>query len=1293
MSLPRFKSALAKSGNGTSPPTWGSGDWTTLGVAAGDLLLMIVGAVDSLVPAITGPASGWTNEVENSVQGGFGTRGQVWWRVASGDSGDDASWDSDGAAGDGVITVVYVVPAGDFDPADPIDAVASSTTTNAASIPIPSVAVSGRTRVIRAAIMGNASVAVASGASTDLNVIGLSSTDPGTAISVYVADSVRIKAGTVASGTLQVTAAQSASVAVSVALKPDPNDPAPYIADRSVGKLSTQAADITFTRATDSDATGALDIQNGDIILLSAAHADASVDPTFTLPADFTEIVSPFVDGGVAVTGLLAWKLVTDAASEPATYTLLASTSSATNGFVGRLFVIREADPIGPNVSTSNTATGAASLAIADATTTEDDCLCFYGLAVGHSSDTPFAPFIGVEVCDIRTDPGNGASLFVGVLTQRAAGLPGDMTVNLLASMNSLAGMFVAFAPLVVVEGASDLDIVGVGDITMEGHPPTLDVTGVGDIVFEGRVLSELLVSSAGIIEMEGEAGTSVSQVMTPLPIRTGITISFSPESDAVDGGVGVVGQPGGQIGGDGGVPAEPPEEEVPGVIRRPSSKVWITRVIREAPDIEPFVGAHGRLDVKGWTEAFPEPTIAYWGRYKINVGGRDVTFFRGVPTQVISYSRQEPFSELNAEIFFPQIYPYEELPSWLADGANVDLYQVHPDGTKDKLWEGMGGAIRTSKAGVTLECFGAMFQLDRYVRRAVIVEDIIPNDIGVILQDLITKYGRDKGALRIGTLNRKITGIKVLSRGDWNPQLTGYISELLHLAQDEEGNVWTIHKHFGRKPRMKLKDMTTQHYSIHVAEQGVELDLVRDWTTAPTTIFGEGEYDGCSWYNAKYPRQRLDDAPIFFGSPINPGDTDKDDSMLLFEREMYERGWGAFNRDGNYNLSEEDDVRAFQSEAGISVDGIIGPQTWAAAFDVGSNGGSLKKAFPHSLYSKRFTEAWNRDASGQKTTRNPTFNPKKPRVERHISYGTHISKKEARRSAALDVERDYPASWLGTIELTTDPPEKSRRELLEGRNILVRGHQGEDRLMHISQVDVDESADPCSVKLLVDEKGRDSMTLHQMLERDRKTHDPNLRKERHYRNTSKRIKDDKPIWDCENGAGIIPEHAITGGAWNVLHIPAGSHGTIVRAEFTLRHPALCAIGVFDRPVTAAQLVRVGPLGPLAYFDYWDTFPDPRDDKDMRHEGPSPNGLIIGWGSSDEPGGLWPWTQQQVDEDNKPVTGRAVDTASWYFESEMPPWLWVAIYVAGPDDPGLQYAPAPNINYISGRLYPASGQG
>jgi peptidoglycan hydrolase-like protein with peptidoglycan-binding domain len=636
------------------------------------------------------------------------------------------------------------------------------------------------------------------------------------------------------------------------------------------------------------------------------------------------------------------------------------------------------------------------------------------------------------------------------------------------------------------------------------------------------------------------------------------------------------------------------------------------------------------------------------WGRLQLLFGSTDVTYFRQVPTTIETWENTDPFGDSELMLTFPQITVYDHLGvaplAWLFNGQQVTLRLIRPNGTRKNLWEGYASMPQDAQGNgsmpLQVQCTGVLYQADQGRQKPRFAQDA--EDIGKVISDAFNGYiSRDYGPCTPVT-----TGILTRQRGSWTPIATGFVQDLLGTATTADGsNQWTVKQHGRLGPIIALKDISTVHATVTTGAQGVTPNLSSDTHGFFNVIYGEGTApDGSRWRNTKYPNLRSDDAPIYPHSPgtvFNAGDglTGFDP----FADEMRRSGYHMASGD-TYVSADVAEVRDAQARAGILVDGIVGPQTWASIFAVGSDGGDLSGAFFMPLAYDSRVEPYLYNAQGKKIGNNPAFEPGRPRIETKIDYGENISKADATRSARATLAR-FPAPGLaGEITLKSDPAEMSRFELRAGMNIKLKKYRGGDRMLHIAQVRVNWQ--DLTVTLTVDVYFRDLISLAAIKQRNREAASDPANRGSSQRRRSRIANDTIVVFDSESGAGIIPRHAVFGGLWTVLRIPAGQVGTIAKTRYTSTGPAAAfAVGVFSKPVTSNTLARlVG--NPLGGSKPWSPEADALYDA----------GLLMAWGSIDEPAGYYPSTKT----DGGAVTGRLIDDAGWEYVSEHPPWLWVA---------------------------------
>ncbi len=107
------------------------------------------------------------------------------------------------------------------------------------------------------------------------------------------------------------------------------------------------------------------------------------------------------------------------------------------------------------------------------------------------------------------------------------------------------------------------------------------------------------------------------------------------------------------------------------------------------------------------------------WGKLQIIIGGVDVTYFRGHPTELGSWSSNEPNGDAATSITFPQISWWERPNhgeiSWTQAGKDVTILLVRPDGSTKTLFEGLNVShvYNGQGLGVGLDVLGVLYQAD----------------------------------------------------------------------------------------------------------------------------------------------------------------------------------------------------------------------------------------------------------------------------------------------------------------------------------------------------------------------------------------------------------------------------------------------------------------------------------------------------------------------------------------------------------------------------------------------------
>ena len=662
------------------------------------------------------------------------------------------------------------------------------------------------------------------------------------------------------------------------------------------------------------------------------------------------------------------------------------------------------------------------------------------------------------------------------------------------------------------------------------------------------------------------------------------------------------------------------------------------------------------------------------WGKIQMIIGGIDVTYFRDHPAEMGPWTSNEPNGDAATSVHFPQISWWERPNyndiAWIEGGKDVTILLVRPDGSKKTLFEGLVVGVGHSGQGlgITVNVLGCLYQADHtpYIQELYKSKRDIGTAIADIMDGAISRH--------YGLCNRPITGIPTNIRGSGGNRLTQGVQDLLSTAFIADAtNQWTITNLPGRRPYIKLKDKTTHHWTMAMGHPGLELDITNDFQQMVGIVWGSGiGPNGDSWFNAKYPGIRIESVPAY---PLSVGAVfvagNGNIGFDEFADEMRTRGYKMASGD-TYSTNDITEVKDAQKRAGITIDGVVGAQTWTTIFGVGGSFASLAGAHiaPLAAYSRnvQFLER----ADGSIIGPNPQYNKSLLAIGRLVEYGD-VDKAQGIRFAQGEIRprENCDPLWVGSATFNMDPENGSRWEMKAGENIFVkfmypplsRFSKDDGLLLHMSQVAVTPGG---SVTAQLSYLGHDMTTLAAIRNRNKNTLDP---ARRGTTDRSSKISQDRIIpWDSEAGGGKIQMHNLQGGFWIVFPIPAGQIGIISETLYicstaidsgtitwafnqdgALAGAKEFCVAIFSKPVTANFLQNlVG--NPLTSAGTW-----------SKHAAVLEKaGLLQAYGASDQPAGYWPGQASE----KTPKTGKMLDGSSWPWESASPPYLFMAEYCA-----------------------------
>jgi peptidoglycan hydrolase-like protein with peptidoglycan-binding domain len=657
------------------------------------------------------------------------------------------------------------------------------------------------------------------------------------------------------------------------------------------------------------------------------------------------------------------------------------------------------------------------------------------------------------------------------------------------------------------------------------------------------------------------------------------------------------------------------------------------------------------------------------WGTLRLLVDGRDVTGWaweggQPTPAQIGGYQLTEPYGYGPADFSFPHItslhvdqFGSGEL-AWFDLDKRAELVQVDAAGIRVRtVWRGFITVLSPTNDGTNVHCDG-----DASGRLA--LRDKHPElftwikDVGVLLADAFGKCNLSMTP-RLGIE----TGIELDERRlSSSGKMLGYCDEILAQSMKANGDQLTVMPDGNGNYVQQWKDRTTVAASIFNGAAGVEIDLSRDLSEEPTTLYASGRRaDGGLWLNAKAPGLKQGE-PAPFPGTLSLGDSG-DDVQTLQSKLV---GMGYLDREDaagdDFDADTEEAVQALQEDAGLAETGVVNSATWDALFDLGDTGLSLRQAHVAPLVELSETRKYNRTSNGSKAGPNPNYNPARTPVDR--TYEGFGEKKRAKRYLKRELARIHNGkNWQGTVTLKADvikgdhahadnAPEGylSRLDLTPGQNVKLHNFDSVT-LFHVSGINVDSDL---TVRLAVDTKARDLMTLGAILERNAASRVNPARqwlRQHQGRGPNQQIVE----FLSEIGGKVWTTVDCPANTWTVFPVVAGQSGSIsrVRVQVTSSSETAFALGITAIETSGEWWSQKlpDPLAAGAWDDNWR----------IQKEIDAARALLGFWGDDESPAGYSP----HVKADGWGKTGLLLDDGGFDYHTFDQPVAWFAIH---PDD-------------------------
>lgn len=263
----------------------------------------------------------------------------------------------------------------------------------------------------------------------------------------------------------------------------------------------------------------------------------------------------------------------------------------------------------------------------------------------------------------------------------------------------------------------------------------------------------------------------------------------------------------------------------------------------------------------------------------------KSISIFRGAPLRITDISFADPFGPRSLSFMLSTVTYFEKLGAgdldWLVEGAGIDIiwrgdmpvgYPFglrRADGTMQSsfAWEGYIESFSWDAQGLTVQCKGALYQLDNVLAKPEYVKRPLP------YEHAIARQFRNRPSLRISPLRiewpywwskrykakpkaksweipagvqngAKWTGLLTRSTGTFDPVLTSYVQSMLSTMYTQRGH-WTIDLASSRQPILLHRDNSYAGSNnlvvIDPALPGVTVTVNQDFSQSLTTVYGQG--------------------------------------------------------------------------------------------------------------------------------------------------------------------------------------------------------------------------------------------------------------------------------------------------------------------------------------------------------------------------------------------------------------------------------------------------------------------
>lgn len=656
--------------------------------------------------------------------------------------------------------------------------------------------------------------------------------------------------------------------------------------------------------------------------------------------------------------------------------------------------------------------------------------------------------------------------------------------------------------------------------------------------------------------------------------------------------------------------------------------------------------------------------------RERILIAGRDVSFFRDVPTPAAEYQLVQPFLWGAASIELPQIVlPFEQPGygdlTWLRKGATVLIQDV--DNDTDEVvatrYRGIIDGFDLTGRSLRISCGGAL------IGRAQL-QDRQPR----LIQSRRDAGGLVASALRglRGVVHQPIlgatTGIELIDWGGGG--LLDYLNELNSKMTTVDGDKWTVMPDDNGVFHTTIRDVDTIHGTVYF-DARVRFEAQTFLEEEPNRIFASGVTpDGMAVKFGAYPGLIQGAAAPYpmndnsaFGIGTTDGDTDTGDGISIMGIRLRVTGYlDARPFYSTYDADMAEAIKDLQRDAELAVTGTMNVATWHALWDLSVTGYDLRGIEVLPAAEDPAVKPFRRSGTGAIIARNPNYDPTVNPVDRTVAMGVGTKAQLRRHARNLLVGGEL---WRGTIELnlgaivagdhTPGDPITSilrDREIKPGMNLSAPLFAG-GIVLHVAGVSVAGDR----VTLVVSTVPDDTLPTWAAIQRDRDNRNTVHRSFFAQRRSSSFERENT----FDEVGGTIQPVALAGGKWTVFPVVAKQAGTIEKIRMRVSPAREFVVAVFARYISPGRLRQVtnAPLTEAGRKRWTEESIYDRLNRD--------HVVLYVAGSDEDPCGYFP--KRKSEEDTPPtLTGRWEDDASFDFvtfmnDTDRGSVLWVAVWV------------------------------